>query len=512
MEGGPDFGALFRSLPDRYLVLDPSLRIVAVTDAYAEATMRAPAELVGLHIFEAFPDNPDDPETTGERNLRASIDRVRRTGQPDAMAVQKYDIPRSESDGGGFQERYWSPRNYPLLDDEGKLAYILHRAEDVTALVRGQDDVAAQTREVAEANRSLKEANGELALMAAIVQTMAEAVALVRASDGVIVYTNPRWDALLGYQPGELEGRPVAVVNAPTERSPEETAAEIIAALEDQATWNGEVANLRKDGSVIWCEANVSTLDHPLHGTVWVSVHTDITARKRAEEELLRSNAELQEFAYVASHDLSEPLRTVAGFAALLERRYGETLEEDGRSHLRHIGEALARMQRLLDDLLSYAKAGGELAQAPVVLDGVVDELRESLAARIAETGATIDAEPLPVVMGDRVRLVQVFQNILANAMKFSGDDPPRIRISAAQEDDLWAISIADDGLGMRQDQAVSIFGMFQRVHAGEGEGTGLGLAICKRIVELHGGTIRVDSAPGRGSTFTFTLPGARPG
>ena len=511
-----DFGMVFASLPDCYLVLDTSFRIVAVSDAYAAATLREPAELVGQEIFEAFPDNPGDPATTGTRNLRASLDRVRRTGQPDLMPVQKYDIPLPASEGGGFEERFWSPSNSPVVDHEGRVRYLVHRVEDITHILRAQGvdaaadpGLVARAEEVAAASRSLKEANGELALQAAIVQTMAEAVALVRASDGTIVYVNPRWNSLFGYEPGELEGQSVAVVNAPTDRTPEETAAEIIGALERDGYWTGEVANVRKDGTVLWCAANVSTLDHPEHGTVWVSLHTDITARKRMEDELVRSNAELGEFAYVASHDLTEPLRTVAGFAQLLGQRHGEQLDQRGRDYLRSIGEGVDRMQRLLDDLLSYARAGGELEPARVNLAEVVDEAREVLGALVEETGATIEVSEMPAVRGDRVRLVQLLQNLIANALRFRGDEVPRIAISCSPDGGLWRIRVTDNGVGIAPEQATRIFDMFHRGAGGDGGGTGIGLAICKRIVELHGGTIAVTSRPGAGATFTFTLPAA---
>src|SRR5919106_3046128 len=158
----PDFRALFEAAPGLYLVLDPELRIVAVTNAYLRATMTRREEIMGRGIFEVFPDNPDDPEATGVRNLSTSLDRVRKRRVADIMAVQKYDIPRPAEEGGGFEERYWSPKNTPVLDEEGELAYIIHRVQDVTEFVRLSERGSEQEAEIFLRGQELQELNRKL--------------------------------------------------------------------------------------------------------------------------------------------------------------------------------------------------------------------------------------------------------------------------------------------------------------------------------------------------------------
>lgn len=510
-----DYRAVLEASPDRYLILDADLNILAVSTAYAEATLTDPRDLIGRPLFHAFPDNPDDPGAEGVRNLRASLERVKRTREPDAMPLQKYDIPRPE---GGFEERFWDPLNTPVMSPEGELAYIIHRVEDVTDRVRREqladEDTVGRSREAAALARRLKETNAELSVQAAIVETMAEGVALVRAADGVIIYTNPRWNQMFGYADGELEGQPVSVVNAPTDRSPAETAAEIVGALAQMGAWSGEVLNVAKDGSQLWCTANVSTLEHPEHGTVWVAIHTDITARRLAEAELRAANQELERFAYAASHDLSQPLRAVTGMLELLDRRSRDQLDEQSLEYLGRALAATGRMQALIANLLELSRAGRTVvAPLPVDTRRLVVETLEALGPAIEERGAQVELAGLPTVRGDASQLAQLFQNLIDNAVKFSDGEGARVRVSAGQSGSAWRFEVEDNGIGIAPENFERIFGIFDRLHSSDQfRGTGIGLALCQRIVEAHGGEIGVESVPGRGSTFWFTLPGAAAG
>lgn len=290
-----------------------------------------------------------------------------------------------------------------------------------------------------------------------------------------------------------------------------------------------------EEGDVIAVEENASRADglhsyistkYPLFdddgiATGVCSVSTDVTAEKLIDElavarkelgaralELERSNSELAHFAYAAAHDLSEPLRTVSGYLELLARRHGENLNADADEFLRIAVHGTKRMQALIEGLLDYSKLDhGELRATKVDCSALVDEVLESIRLVIAETGATLHTEFLPTIKGDPAQLGSLFQNLISNALKFVEGRPPAIDISASREVDAWRFSISDNGIGIDPDKASEAFGMFRRLHGShEYGGSGIGLALCKRIVERHGGRIWVESVPGVGSKFIFTI------
>lgn len=240
-----------------------------------------------------------------------------------------------------------------------------------------------------------------------------------------------------------------------------------------------------------------------------VAAFHEITERKRVEDELRRSNAELEQFAYVASHDLQEPLRAVAGMVQLLRQRYQGQLDERADEYIGHAVEASQRMQNLINDLLDYSRVG-RFGQPfiPVALESVLKTALANLQASVQETQAEITHAPLPIVLADPGQMTQVFQNLLGNALKFRGDRPPRIQLGAEKVEGAWRISVSDNGIGLEPQYFERIFLVFQRLHTRrEYPGTGIGLALCKKIIERHGGKIWVESQPGQGSTFYFTLP-----
>jgi len=243
---------------------------------------------------------------------------------------------------------------------------------------------------------------------------------------------------------------------------------------------------------------------------------SEMAERMRAEEalrerseDLERSNKELEQFAYVASHDLQEPLRMVSSYTQLLERRYKDQLDADAHDFIHFAVDGTARMQRLINDLLTYSRVSTrgkpfERTYCEVAIDQALDNLRLT----IEDSGAVITRDPLPTVMADDAQLTQLFQNLLGNALKFHGDQPPRIHVGVERGDSEWLVSVRDNGIGIDPQYYERIFVIFQRLHNKEKyPGTGIGLAICKRIVERHGGRIWVESEPGEGSTFYFTLP-----
>ncbi len=233
---------------------------------------------------------------------------------------------------------------------------------------------------------------------------------------------------------------------------------------------------------------------------------------EEAVDQLRTSNERLEEFAYAASHDLQEPLRMVSSYLQLLEKRYSDDLDEDAEEYIDFAVGGADRMRAMIESLLAYSRVstGGKPLE-PTDADAVFEGVLEDFAPRIEETDATVTVDELPTVRADPEQLEQVFRNLLSNALAFSGDDPPQVRVSAEREGDECRFSVADEGIGIEAKYQDRIFNVFERMHAGESpagdDRGGIGLALCERIVERHGGRIWVESDPGEGATFYFTLP-----
>jgi light-regulated signal transduction histidine kinase (bacteriophytochrome) len=245
-------------------------------------------------------------------------------------------------------------------------------------------------------------------------------------------------------------------------------------------------------------------------------LQTEIQERTRAEQavrsvarELARSNEDLQQFAYVASHDLQEPLRAVAGYVGLLQRRYPEKMDERGQHYIEAAMDGAIRMQQLIEDLLAFSRVQTKgKTFAATDLNAALDRALLNLQVTIHENKAEVSRAPLPTLRVDAPQIAQLFQNLIGNGIKFRSDEDPRIHIGAENRDGQWIFSVGDNGIGMEPQYYDRIFQIFQRLHTRKQyPGTGIGLAICKKIVERHGGKIWVESEPGKGSTFYFTLP-----
>jgi len=350
-------------------------------------------------------------------------------------------------------------------------------------------------------------------------------LALAGANDGLFdwdltgnaAYFAPRWKEMLGYADAEIP----AVLESWSDRIHPDDRERVLAALAafrtgSDAEYRIEHRLRHRDGSYRWILARgLGIRDGAGRLTRLIGAHTDMTARHSLEDslhertvELQRSNDELERFAYAASHDLQEPLRMVVSFTKLLERKYADRLDATAREYIAFAVDGATRMQVMINDLLQFSRVstrGGSLG--PVDMEVALSLALRNLQVAIAESGARVTHDPLPRVMGDATQLMQVLQNLIANAVKFRGDRSPQVHVSAALRDGRWRFTIADNGIGIEEKFRERIFLIFQRLHGrGEYPGNGIGLSLCKRIIERHGGTIGVESVPGSGSTFHFTL------
>jgi PAS domain S-box-containing protein len=348
--------------------------------------------------------------------------------------------------------------------------------------------------------------------LAAIVESSQDAI-VSKTLDSVVTSWNRGAEHLLGYTAAEAIGHSIRMV-VPERLFHEE--AEFIERIKANESINHyETARVRKDGREVSVSVTLSPIRNASGEIVGASsIARDITARKRAEDELRRSNAELEQFAYVASHDLQEPLRMVANYTELLGNRYKGRLDEKADKYIFYAVDGAKRMQRLVSDLLAYSRVGSQGKEPTRVDSGVVlRRVVQSLEGLIREAGATVAFGALPTVLADEVQLQQLLQNLVGNAIKFRSAEAPRVEVRAILDGARWTFSVSDNGTGFEMRYADRVFQMFQRLHErGKYEGSGIGLAIARRIVERHGGRIWVESASGAGTTFFFTLPAASQG
>jgi PAS domain S-box-containing protein len=553
--GAIDFEVLFNSSPNPYMVLDPGFNFVAANDAYLQVTMRRPEDIIGKNLFEAFPRNPADPDDTSTRMLRASLERVLAERRPDTLALIRYAIARMAEDGMVFEERYWSATHTPIFGEDGNVAYILQHTVDVTELqelkkalraaeaarddavstIQMEDGVFRRARTVQEANQTL---DAERRKLRRLFEQAPGFIAVLRGPQHIFSLVNAAYAQLVGHR--DVVGKSI------TEALPEVIEQGFVDLL-DRVYTSGE-PYIGRAASVLLQQGPGQPLEEvfldfiyqPIieqDGSVsgiFVQGH-DVTEQKRAQEELQQlnetleqrvarrtaeleaRNRELQEFAYVASHDLQEPLRKIHSFADLLAAEYGPVLGTEGATYLDRILAGTRRMSSLIHDLLAYSRITSQARDfEPVDLNKVVEQALSDLQLRLQETGGQVNAGNLPEIEADPVQMEQLFQNLIGNALKFSRPGVPPVieisgRIIAEDGNSTCRLEVRDNGIGFSQQYAERIFAPFQRLHTREAyPGTGIGLAICRRIVERHNGTIEAHGTPGEGSTFVIQLPAKR--
>jgi PAS domain S-box-containing protein len=396
--------------------------------------------------------------------------------------------------------------------------------ELTTRFLRDQDKqivgILGVTRDITDRRKAEEAVRANEEKLRAISKSALDAVVVIDET-GKVAHWNPAAEKMFGYLEEEILGQNAHELLAPA--GLRERAKQGIQRFREsgQGPAVGNVLELeavRKDGSQFPIEIAVAPIK--IDDRWWASaIIRDITERRRSQEalarasdELRRSNKDLEQFAYAASHDLQEPLRTVRSFLQLLVRDYEDRLDARARELIDFAADGAARMERLIGDLFDYSRVGTHGRASEVVdCNELVDSVVRNLRTTIDENKAQIRAEQLPQVLADPGQLTELFQNLISNAIKFRRDEGPRIVISALETGDEWTFSIRDNGIGIEPEYADRVFEVFQRLHTREEfPGTGIGLAICKRIVERHGGRIWFESQLGLGTTFYFTLPTTR--
>ncbi len=349
-------------------------------------------------------------------------------------------------------------------------------------------------------------------------------VAITYDKDSKRMYANPIMEELLGVSPGSNISKSAPPDEGPNykicfdgrELLPEELPVQKAIAT-GKPVYDSEYDVIRHDGRIINFHGHaVPLFDDWGNVRGAIGAFDDITEHKKAEEklkktmdDLKRSNRELEQFAYISSHDLQEPLRMVSSFTQLLERRYKNKLDSDADEYIEFIVEGAQRMKYLIDDLLTFSRVSTHAKEFENVdLETVLDDVISNLSLFIEENQAIITHDPLPIITADKSQMRQVFQNLISNAIKFHGDNPPEINIIAHKQGNLWKFEVSDNGIGINQDYQNQIFEVFKRLHTrDEYPGSGIGLSVSQKIIHRHGGQIGVESKPGEGSTFYFTIP-----
>lgn len=330
------------------------------------------------------------------------------------------------------------------------------------------------------------------------------------------ITVSDNWRRLFGI-PRETEVTFRTWRNALHEEEKDSVVAELKAVHAGQPEFQTEYRVVHRDGTTRWVVDRGRAI-YDSNGDVeeMAGISLDITNRKQAEEDLLRasrelerSNKDLESFAYVASHDLQEPLRTISGFVQLLEQRMGSQLDDKSKLYIQHAVDGSRRMHQMITDLLSYSRISRQpFAPKPVALKDVLEQVLALTRKSIEESGANVVIRELPAVRADASQMIRLFQNLIGNAIKFRSDRPLEIQVAAERQQRVWIFSVKDNGIGLDLKHHERIFQVFQRLHSRQKyPGNGIGLSICKKIIERHGGSIWVESTPDRGCTFFFTLP-----
>ncbi|MDR3510353.1 MAG: PAS domain S-box protein [Caulobacteraceae bacterium] len=523
----PDFRALFEAAPGLYLVLDPDLTIVGASDGYLRATMTTRDAIVGQPLFEVFPDNPEEPDATGSTNLGASLQRVLRFRQPDAMAVQKYDVRRPD---GSFEERYWSPLNTPVTDANGAVRWIIHRVEDVTDVLRLRQEGGARDAFILEQQRiidQLKTANEALAAnddalrtsearLLSILTTIPDAMVMIDDA-GVMLSFSTTAERLFGYTAQEVIGRNVSMLMPEPYRSEHDNyLTRYMRTNERRIIGIGRVVlGQRRDGGTFPMELAVGEViiegRHQFTGFV-----RDLTERQESERRLHEAQAELlhisrlSEMGQMASalaHELNQPLAAINNYLSGAERlmkrgeleratdAFGKVIEQVDRA---------AQIIRRLREFVSKGDADRRVESLPKIIDEA--SALALVGARSQGVKAEFALDPAAeTAFVDKIQVQQVLVNLVRNAVEAMNAAPVRkLLVGTTRIGEMIEVRVADTGPGIAPHIKARLFEPFVTSKA---TGMGVGLSICRSIIESHGGRLWAEDNAGGGTVFRFTVP-----
>ncbi len=556
------FRLLFESAPGLYLVLLPDLTIHAVSDEYAEATMTKREDITGKHLFDVFPDNPDDSTADGVSNVRTSLNHVLKDKAPHTMAVQKYDIRRPD---GSFEERYWSPLNKPVFNAKGEVVYIIHRVKDVTEFVSLKKEQSAKDKLADDVRARLLEMEAEIVKRAKEIQKLNEVLeikvadgtqrlessnkdiadykfaldesSIIAITDqkGIMQHVNDNFCKISKYTKEELIGQDHRLVNSG--HHPKEFIRGLWVTIANGGIWKGEFKNKAKDGSIYWVDTTVVPfLNEKGKPYKYLAIRSDITQRKQAELELKKSKEELEDrveartleltsalerekdlsemktrFVSMASHEFRTPLSAILSSASLIDQ-YPLTEQKDKRQkHIDRIKSSVTNLTGILNDFLSLDKIEQgkvEVVQETFDLKDFAEDVREEVNSYL-KPGQTIKHthKGEKQICQDKKILRNVLLNLLSNACKYSGEGK-EINFSTEINNKTVSIQVTDKGIGIPESEQKNLFEKFYRAkNATNIQGTGLGLNIVKRYMELMDGSIGFSSVLNKGTTFTVKFP-----
>ena len=498
------------------IVWDPEFRITRFNQAFEYLTGKAADRVIGQSLDILFP----------EESSKKSMDLIQRTSSGERFESVEIPVLGAEGD---IRTVLWNSAT--LYEADGTTVQsVIAQGQDITDRKKTREELIRKNEDLAEKEEELRQNLDELGKSErALRETTqylenligyANAPIIVWDAEFRITRFNRAFELLIGRKAEEVIGKPLDILFPGKCR---EMNMDLIWKASTGERWETvEIPVITANGeirTVLWNSATLYEADGTTVRSV-IAQGQDITDRKEMDarlrknaDELARSNEELEQFAYVASHDLREPLRMVTSFSQLLQQRYQGRLDADADEFIHYVVEGGKRMDALVNDLLEFSRINSRAKPLqPADMNEVVEDALQGLSVALEESGARIEVEYLPTVPVDRTQMSQIFQNLLSNAIKFRGENMPLIRIWATKNEDEWIFSVQDNGIGIDPSYSETIFEIFKRLHTKEEyPGTGIGLAISRRIIERHGGRIWVTSQIGNGSTFSFTLPAETP-